>query len=125
MTFISPNKAENIGIETAGAFIDKLNRLGFRFSSLYLDEDDTGPMASAATLVSEVPELDPAGKYNVIAFAGGDWHNVAQLHRQFGAGTLQDFKEVHADVYRGHNPDLALLNIPGAAKAIEKLIEKA
>lgn len=125
MTFASPNKADNITIAVATAFLAKLTKLGFRFGPLHLDDDDIGGFASGATPVSEIPDLDGAQKYNCIVYAGGDWHNVAQMVLMFGEGTLQDFREVFTDVYPNQDPDLALLNIPGAAKAIEKLIEKA
>lgn len=125
MTFQSPNKADNITLAAAQVFVDKLNRLGFRLGELYLDDDDA-VVASGATRPSEVPDLDPTEKYNVLVFGGGDWHNVAQMVRMWGGGTLQDFAEVWTDVYGSFaDPNRAILNIPGAQKAIEKLIEKA
>ena len=125
MPFISPNKADNITIADATAFLSKLSKIGFRFGPLNLDDDDIGGFASGATPVSEAVDLDSGTKYNCIAFAGGDWHSVAKLVLMWGEGTAQDFREVWCDVYRNMDANSALLNIPGATKAIEKIIEKA
>lgn len=125
MPFVSPNKADNVTIDAANAFLSKLAKIGFRFGALHLDDDDVPGFASGATLVSEIPDLDPATKYNCIVFGGGDWHNVAKMVLMFGEGTAQDFRELWCDVYRGSDANSAMLNIPGATKAIEKLIEKA
>lgn len=125
MSFVSPNKADNISIATATDFCGKLSRLGFRLSPLHINETVAGAAEASYIPVSDIPAEDLQDKYNVIVHAGGDWHNVAKLILQWGTGTAQDFREVFNDISRGGDANAALLNVPGAVKAIERLIKSA
>jgi len=127
MNFISPNKADNVTIAVAAAFVGKLQRLGFRVSALHLDESEGGPSETSYVPVADVPaeELSADTKYNCIVYCGGNWHNVAKLILEWGTGRLQDFIELAVNLAPGSDPNQLAMNIPGAAKAVEKLMEKA
>ena len=127
MTFISPNKADNVTIAAASDFCGKLSRLGFRLGPLHINETVFGASEASYVAVSDISpdDLDGATKYNCIVYSGGNWHNVAKLIRERGQGTAQDFREVYNHIYFGGDANAALLNIPGAGKAIESLLKKA
>jgi hypothetical protein len=121
MTYKATNSAHNMTVEAAEKFVAKLRALGFPVGKLHAN----GMAASEAADYVPVEELalEPGEKYNLVAFAGGDWHNLAMLAQMFGGGSVEEFKRVAADLATEWRS--AILNIPGAAKAIEKLIEKA
>lgn len=121
----APNKADNIIIADAAKFCAKLNELGFRLGPLHINETVSGEAVAAIAPIESFEGLEADKPYNVVAWAGGDWHNIAQLVRMWGAGTAQDFREVFTDIYPGADANAGLLNIPGATKAIEKIIQKA
>ena len=121
MTYKAPNSAYNMTVEAAQKFCDKLRALGFSVGKLHAN----GQAAAEAADYVPVDELalEPGEKYNLVAFSNGDWHNIAMLAQMFGGGSLNEFRRVAADLNTDYYS--AALNIPGAAKAIEKLIEKA
>lgn len=121
MTYKAPNSAYNITIEAAEAFCNKLRALGFAVGKLHANGQASAESADYVP-VDELA-LEPGEKYNLVALASGDWHNVAMLVQMFGGGSIEEFKRVAADLATDWRS--AVLNIPGAAKAIEKLIEKA
>jgi len=121
----APNKADNAIIADAAKFCDKLTKLGFRIGPLHINETVAGETVAAIAPLEAFEGLEADKPYCLVVWAGGDWHNVAQLVRMWGAGTAQDFREVYYDIYPGGDANSGLLNIPGATKAIEKLIDKA
>ena len=122
MTYKATNSAYNITIEAAEKFCNKLRALGFAVGKLHANGQANAELADYVP-VDELAGLEPGEKYNLVAFSNGDWHNVAMLVQMFGSGTLTEFRRVAADLNTDYYS--AALNIPGAAKAIEKLIEKA
>ena len=121
----APNKADNVIIADAAKHCAKLNNLGFRVGPLHINETVAGETVAAIAPIEAFEGLEADKPYCLVVWAGSDWHNVAQLIRMWGEGTAQDFREVYTDIYPGKDANAGLLNIPGATKAIEKLIEKA
>ena len=122
MTYKATNSAYNITIEAAEKFCNKLRALGFPIGKLHANGQANAELADYVP-VDELAWLEPGEKYNLVAFSAGEWHNIAMLVQMFGGGSLEEFRRVCADF--GVDYRAQLLNIPGAAKAIEKLIEKA
>lgn len=122
MTYKATNSAYNITIEAAEKFVAKLRALGFPIGKLHANGQANAELADYVP-VEELAGLEPGEKYNLVAFSSGDWHNIAMLVQMFGGGSLEEFRRVCADF--GVDYRTQILNIPGAAKAIEKLIEKA
>lgn len=122
MTYKAPNSAYNMTVSDAEKFVAKLRGLGFAVGKIHANGQAAAEQADYVP-VEELAGLEPGEKYNLVAFSGGDWHNIAMLVQFFGAGTLEEFRRVANEL--GKDWREALLNIPGAVKAIEKLIEKA
>lgn len=121
MTYKASNSAYNITVAAAEKFCNKLRALGFPVGKLHANGQANAELTDYVPV--EELALEPGEKYNLVAFSAGDWHNIALLVQTFGSGSLEEFRRVCAEFgtdYRGQ-----LLNIPGAAKAIEKLIDKA
>lgn len=116
------NSANNIKIAEAKAFVDKLRALGIPAGELRLNGMVEGGGVADFVPVDSV-ETNPDEAYSCLVFINGDFHNVANMKRMLGAGTLVEFKRVAEDC--SLDGDTAALNIPGAAKAIEKIIQKA
>jgi phytoene dehydrogenase-like protein len=75
---------------------------------LYFDENDYSAGQSSFVLFSDA-DADAYSMdvpHNVLVFASGKFHNVAQLIRQWGKGTPQDFRD-------------RLLSVNGAAFSLE------
>ena len=122
MTYKAPNSAYNITVSAAEKFCNKLRALGFPVGKLHANGQAAAEAADYVP-VEELAGLEPGEKYNLVAFSAGDWHNIALLVQTFGSGSLEEFRRVCAEF--GADYRAQLLNIPGAAKAIEKLIDKA
>lgn len=129
MNFVSPNKADNISIADAQAFVDKMKRLGVPFGPLHVDETEgVGGTVSSFIPLSELPEgeLEQGGKYCVQAFSGGDFHKIASLKMYFESREpISGFQFVCSEVKYTNMGGSVLLGIPGVNSAIEKLIKKA
>lgn len=122
--YISRNRAENITAADATALLKKLSTLGLRFGPLFLDDNNAGGGNEENFMpISEV-ELDGQTAYCFIAYAGGNWHNIAMMKLEWGAGTIEDFKQCYQKVYFNGDANAAILNIPGVAKAVAKIIER-
>jgi len=121
MTYKATNSAHNMTIEAAEKFVAKLRALGFPVGKLHANGQAAAEAADYVP-VDELAGLEPGEKYNLVAFIAGDWHNIAMLVQMFGGGSVEEFKRVAADLETDWRS--AILNIPGAVKAIEKLIEK-
>ena len=121
----APNKADNIIIADAAKFCDKLTKLGFRIGPLHINETVSGESIADIAPIESYKDLESDKPYCLVVWAGGNWHNVAQLVRMFGDGTIQDFREVYTDIYPFADANAGLLNIPGVNAAISKLIAKA
>lgn len=121
----APNKADNAIIADAAKFCDKLTKLGFRIGPLHINETVAGETVAAIAPIESFEGLEADKPYCLVVWAGGDWHNVAQLMRMWGDGTIQDFREVYTDIYPGKDANAGLLGIPGVNAAIAKLIAKA
>ena len=122
MTYKAPNSAYNITIADADKFLAKLRGLGFVVGKIHANGQAAAELADYVP-VDELAGLEPGEKYNLLTFSGGDWHNIAMLVQVFGTGTIEEFRRVANELAKDWRE--ALLNIPGAVKAIEKLIEKA
>jgi hypothetical protein len=122
MTYKATNSAYNITVEAAEKFVAKLRALGFPVGKLHANGQAAAEAADYVP-VEELAGLEPSEKYNLVVFSSGDWHNVAMLMQMLGGGSLEEFRRVCADFCVDYRTQI--LNIPGAAKAIEKLIERA
>lgn len=127
MQYQSPSKHDNVEPRKAQAFIAMLARLGVQTGELFFDENDS-PSGQSSYVPLDEADIDSYSMdvpHNVLVFNSGNYHNVAHLIRMWGKGTPQDFREVVDELFYGRDNSQALLNIPGAMKAIEKLIQKA
>ena len=129
MNFVSPNKADNISIADAQAFVGKMKALGVPFGPLHVDETEgVGGSVSSFVPISELPEgeLNADGKYCIQAYSGKDFHVIAALKMKFESREpLSGFQAVCDEVGYTNMGGNVLLGIPGANAAIEKLIRKA
>ena len=121
----APNKADNIIIADAAKFADKLTKLGLRIGPLHINETVAGETVANIAPIEAFEGLEADKPYCLVVWAGSDWHNVAQLMRMWGDGTIQDFREVYTDIYPGKDANAGLLGIPGVNASIAKLIAKA
>lgn len=126
MTLSAPNSAHNIAVSDARAFVGKLAKLGFVLGDLHVNQQSGGgaEQADYVPLVELEAGIESGTKVCIVAFYGDDWHNVALLKQAFGAGGSEGLATVAARLGK-HNRDAVLMNVPGALKAIDKLIEKA
>lgn len=120
MIFKDLNSANNIKIAEAKAFVEKLRALGIPAGELRLNGMEAGGQADFVPVESVDTNQDET--YCCLVFINGDFHNVANMKRMLGGGTLVEFKRVAEDC--SLDGDTAALNIPGAAKAIEKIIQR-
>jgi hypothetical protein len=122
MIYKSQISAENIRIPEAEAFRQKLARLGIVAGEVHLNGVSAG--AEVADIVpASSQETNEAEAYNCLIWIGREWRNVAMLRRMLGSETVSEFRSLATEC--GLNPDSAILGIPGAAKAIEKLLRAA
>lgn len=121
--FSAPNRAQNITIDEGSALLAKFSKLGLYFGPLHANDASGGPSVANIVPLDEVE--DKSGMLNLQAWAGGNWHNVGLLKLTFGEGGVEGFKRVYNDIYPGVDATAALINIPGANAAIDKLIRKA
>lgn len=126
MTLTAPNRAHNIAVADARAFASKLAKLGMLLGDLHVNQQSGGgaEQADFVPLVEVEAGIETGTKVCIVAFFNGDWHNVALLKQAFGSGGSDGMATVAARLGK-HNRDSVLVNIPGALKAIDKLIEKA
>jgi hypothetical protein len=121
MVFTAQNEAYNMTVSDAQAFKAKLAALGIYSGNLHANGHAVGEQADYVDVAEAgLPEV---GKYDIVARINGGWHNMSMLKKEFGAGSIEEFKRVCADCKM--DPDSTLLNIPGAAAAITALIAKA
>ena len=129
MNFASPNRADNISIADATAFLAKMTKLGIFAGPLHLDATEgVGGTETSYWPLDEATAtegFDPAGKYNCIFYSNGNWHQVAEMVTLWGTGGSQGFRRVFQAIRPGGDADSALMNIPGVGKAIDALIQKA
>lgn len=124
MTLSAPNSAHNITVADARAFASKLAKLGFVLGDLHVNQQSGGGAEQADFVPVSDLEIDPSMKVCIVAFFGDDWHNIALLKTAFGAGGSDGLATVGARLGR-FNRDQVLMNVPGAVKAIDRLIDKA
>lgn len=129
MNFVSPNKADNISISDAEAFLKKMKALGLPFGELYVDETEgSGGTVSSFIPIRELPEgeLSADGKYCIQAFSGGDFRKVASLKMRFESQEpISGFQSICDEIKYTNMGGNVLLGIPGVNAAIEKIIRKA
>jgi hypothetical protein len=129
MNFVSLNKADNISLSDAQAFVNKMKALGVPFGPLHVDETEgVGGTVSSFVPITELPggELKPDGKYCIQAFSGRDFHKIASLKMHFDAREpISGFQSVCDEVGYTNMGTNVLLGIPGVNAAIAKLIAKA
>ena len=123
MSTYALNRAENISVADATALLGKLAALGLYFGPIHVNESSGGPANANIIPLDEVDEkLD---LMCLVAYAAGNWHNLAMLKLTFGSGGMDGFKRVYNDLYVGADYNSAVLNIPGVGSAIDKFIRKA
>lgn len=129
MNFVSLNKADNISVADATAFVAKMKALGVPFGPLHVDETEgVGGTVSSFVPISELPEgeITPDGKYCIQSFSGRDFHKVASLKMHFEAREpISGFQSVCGEVGYTNMGTNVLLGIPGVNAAITKIIAKA
>ena len=128
MGFISQNKADNISVADAQAFVDKMRFLGLPFGELHADETEgMSATATAVIALKDIPEgeITPDGKYFLKSFCNGDFHGIAGLvlRMKTSIEPVLGFTQVCDQV--GIAPNIAKLNIPGVNALIAKQITKA
>jgi len=121
MNFTALNASQNIKLSDAREFVRKLRALGFTIGNIHANAQASASEANIVDIAELALEED--GKYDLVIRGTRDWHNLALLRLMFGGGTLVEFQRLAQDLepYKESN----VLNIPGAAKAIENLIKKA
>lgn len=126
MTLSAPNSAYNITVADARAFASKLAKLGFILGDLHVNQQSGGgaEVADYVPLVEVQASIEDGTKVCVVAFYNGDWYNVALLKRAFSVGGAEGLATVAARL-GNFNRAVVLMNVPGAVKAIDKLIDKA
>lgn len=126
MTLTAPNSAHNITVADARAFASKLAKLGFILGDLHVNQQSGGgaELADYVPLAEVQASIEDGAKVCVIAFYNGDWHNVALLKQAFGVGGSEGLATVAARL-GNYNRAAVLMGVPGAVKAIDKLIDKA
>lgn len=117
------NRAENISVADASALLGKLAALALYYGPIHVNESSGGPANANIIPLEEVGEK--LELMNLVAFAAGQWHNLALLKLTFGAGGTEGFKRVYNDLYVGADYNAAIMNIPGVGAAIDKFIKKA
>lgn len=127
MNFVSQNKANNVSVADAQAFVDKMRGLGLPFGPLFADETEgMGAEQTAVIALTDIPEgeITPEGKYFLKSYAGGDFHGIAEfIIRMKSAGeTMSAFRSVCDEI--GVDAELAMLNIPGVGDFIRNAIAK-
>lgn len=125
MRLSAQNSAHNISVADAIPFASKLARLGFFLGEMHVNEQSSGGEEANYVPLNEVESIIENGqKVCMIAFYNGNWHNIALLKQAFGAGGSVGLAML--GVQLGHtNREEILLNVPGAIKAIDRLIDKA
>jgi hypothetical protein len=121
MQFKAPNSAYNMTVAAAQEFVAKLKNLGFSVGRIHANGQAAAEQADYID-IAELP-IEENEVYNLVALAGGDWHNLAMLKKVYGDGTLPEFERVAADI--GISRERAISGLPGFNKAIEALIKKA
>ena len=121
MMFKAPNAEYNMTVAAAAGFKAKLAALGIIFGDLHLNGQSAGEQAEFVPV--EDAGIAAAEEVNVVARINGAWHNMAMLKKEFGGGSIEEFRRLCADCRL--DADQRLLNIPGAMAAIEALIAKA
>lgn len=126
MTLTAPNSAHNIAVADAQKFASKLAKLGFVLGDLHINQQSGGgaEQADFVPLAELEAGIETGTKVCIVAFYGDDWHNVALLKQAFGAGGSDGLATVAARLGK-HNRDAVLMNVPGALKAVDRLIDKA
>jgi hypothetical protein len=122
-TYAALNRAENISVADASALLGKLAALGLYFGPIHVNESSGGPANANIIPLDEVDEkLD---LMCLVAYAAGNWHNLAILKLTFGSGGMDGFKRVYNDLYVSADANQAIINIPGMGAAMDKFIKKA
>lgn len=126
MTLSAPNSAHNITVADARAFAAKLAKLGFVLGDLHVNQQSGGgaEQADYVPLVEVQSGIEDGAKVCVIAWYGDNWQNIALLKAAFGQGGSEGLATVGARLGK-YDRNQVLMNVPGAVKAIDKLIDKA
>ena len=128
MTLSAPNSAHNITVDDALAFVSKLARLGLYVGPIHVNETSAGASEANYIPLSGLADV-PSDPICCLVWGGTDWHNVAQLRMTLNAvgkgGEIEGFKRVARQLKPTSVPEAELMNIPGAAAAVAKLISKA
>ena len=124
MTFAALNSAHNITVADAKAFTSKLAKLGLVLGDLHVNQQAGAGAENADYVPVTELTIEDGAKVCLIAWYGADWHNIAGLKLVFGAGGTEGLAAVASRLGQ-FNKAQVLLNVPGAVKAIDKLIGKA
>lgn len=123
MSLSAPNSADNIKIADAAEFLAKISKLGLYAGPLHINESAASQVANFVPISQFV--LDPEVAYNCVVHTGKDWRNVAKMKLAFGEGGIMGFSRLHDESGAPGSAALAILNIPGVGKAVDKIINGA